>query len=115
MDTVDSYIANQKNEIRPLLEQVRRIIRQAAPEADELIAWQNPTYRLDEQNLIHFGAAKRHIGIYPGAEAIRIFAARLEGLHVSKGTIRFPLDRPVDDELLSDLTAWCVQQIRQTD
>ena len=108
--TVDQYLSRQEEKIRPLLETIRQVIREAAPLAEEKIAWQMPTYR-QKENLIHFAAAKNHIGIYPGEEAIRVFADRLKDLKTSKGTIRLPLDRPLDLLLLSDLVKWRVSQV----
>ena len=108
--SVDAYIAAQAETLRPLLESIRKTIRLAAPEAEETIAWQMPTYRMSE-NLIHFAAAKNHIGIYPGEEAVHVFGDRLKDLQASKGTIRLPLDRPLDLELIKDLTVFRVSQV----
>lgn len=110
VNSVDQYIAQQAAEIRPLLDAIRREIREAAPDAIEKIAWQMPTYWQSEI-LIHFAAAKNHIGIYPGEEAIRVFAERLKGLKTSKGTIRLPLDQPLDLPLIRDIVLWRVAKV----
>lgn len=109
-NSVDQYIAKQATEVRPLLDAIRREIRKAAPDAIEKIAWQMPTYWQSE-NLIHFAAAKKHIGIYPGEEAIRVFADRLTGLITSKGAIRLPLDQPLDLLLVRDIVRWRVAKV----
>jgi len=106
-ETVDGYIAAQEECIRPILEQVRQTIREAAPEATEKMAWQMPTY-WQGQNLIHFAASKKHLGIYPGEEAIPAFADKLQGLHTAKGTIQFPYDQ-VDFALIAEITRWRVK------
>lgn len=110
VNSVDQYIAGQPVEVQPLLEKMRRLIKEAAPEAIEKIAWQMPTYWQSE-NLIHFAAAKKHIGIYPGEEVIKVFADRLSGLETSKGTIRLPLDQPLDLRLIRDIVLWRVRKV----
>jgi uncharacterized protein YdhG (YjbR/CyaY superfamily) len=107
--TIDEYIAEQAAEAQPLLRAVRDTIHAAAPEATERISWRMPTFWQGE-NLIHFAALKKHIGIYPGGEAVGVFAERLTGYKTSKGTIQFPLDKPIDHELISDIARWRVEQ-----
>ena len=68
-----------------------------------------PTY-WKGQNLIHFAAAKKHIGLYPGGEATAAFAEKLAGLSVSKGTIRLPLDRELPTALITEIAQWCYAQ-----
>lgn len=63
-NSIDEYIATQPEDVRPLLQSIRETIREAAPEAIEKISWQMPTFWQDE-NLIHFAAFKKHIGLYP--------------------------------------------------
>ena len=87
--TVDEYIAFQDEAVRPRLEEVRTVLRDAIPEAEERISWSMPTY-WKGRNIIHFAAAKKHVGLYPGGEATSDFADELEGYSVSKGTIRLP-------------------------
>lgn len=87
--TVEEYIETQEETVRPRLREIRDILRKALPEAEECISWSMPTYRKG-RNIIHFAAAKKHIGIYPGGEATTVFAEELAGMDVSKGTIRLP-------------------------
>jgi uncharacterized protein YdhG (YjbR/CyaY superfamily) len=107
--TIDEYIDEQSAEIRPLMRAVRDTIRAAAPEATEKISWSMPTFWQSE-NLIHFAAFKYHIGIYPGGEAVVVFADRLKGYKTSKGAIRLPIDKPIDHALIADITRWRVEQ-----
>ena len=86
------------------------MIRSAAPEAAEKISWRMPTFWQGE-NLIHFAAFKKHISIFPGGEATEIFAERLTGYKTSKGTIQFPLNKPIDYQLIADITRWRIKQI----
>ncbi len=107
--TIDGYIANQPAEVRPLLQDIRETIRAAAPDATEKIAWQMPTFWQGE-NIIHFAAFKKHIGLFPGGKATSVFADRLTEYKTSKGTIQLPLDRPIDHELIIDIVKWRLAQ-----
>ncbi len=109
--SIDEYIAGQSAEVQPLLQAVRETIRAAAPDAAELISWQMPTFRQGE-NLIHFAAFKKHIGLFPGGEATSVFAERLAGYKTSKGAIQLPLDKPIDHHLIGDIVRWRVEQIK---
>jgi uncharacterized protein YdhG (YjbR/CyaY superfamily) len=108
-NSVDEYIAAQPEEIQPILERIRKTIRETAPEAIEKISWQMPTYWQGE-NLIHFAAFKKHIGLYPGGEATTEFAERLTGYKTSKGTIQLPYGKEVDYQLIADIVRWRVRQ-----
>ncbi|NLC84902.1 MAG: hypothetical protein GX749_07500 [Ruminococcaceae bacterium] len=102
---IDEYIALQSEKTQPLLREIRTVIRAAAPEATEKIAYQLPTFWQGE-NLIHFGAFKNHIGLFPGGEATTEFAERLKDYKVSKGTIQLPLEKPIDHQLITDIVHW---------
>ena len=104
--TVEEYIAAQDEAVRPTLEEIRAILRSALPEAQERISWSMPTF-WQGRNLIHFAAAKRHVGLYPGGEATAVFQEELAGFDVSKGTIRLPYDRPLPAELIAKIAQWC--------
>jgi len=106
LSTVDEYIAAQPEEIQPLLEQVRSAIREALPGAEERISWRMPTY-WQKTNIIHFAAAKKHIGLYPGDKAIEHFKEKLAGYKTSKGAVQFPYDRPLPLELIAEIAKWC--------
>ncbi|MCL2149781.1 MAG: DUF1801 domain-containing protein [Dehalococcoidia bacterium] len=107
--TIDEYIAEQDAAVRPLLDAVRDTIRAAAPDAVEKIVWRMPTFWQGD-NLIHFAAFKHHIGIYPGSEAVGVFADRLASYKTSKGAIQLPPDRPLDHALIADIARWRVEQ-----
>ena len=107
--TVDDYIAAQDESAQPKLRQLREILRAAVPEAEERISWSMPTFRKG-QDLIHFAASKKHIGLYPGGEATTVFAGELTDFDVSKGTIRLPYDRDLPEELIARIARWCYEQ-----
>ena len=105
---IDEYIAAQDEALRPRLEEVRNLIRSAIPDAEERISWSMPTY-WKGKNLIHFAASKRHLGLYPGDEAVAHFTDELKNYDVSKGTIRFPYDTELPAELIRRIARWCYE------
>ena len=112
VNTISDYISAQTIEVQPILQNIRETIRAAAPGAIEKIAWQMPTFWQGE-NLVHFAAFKKHIGLYPGGEAVSVFGERLAGYKTSKGAIQFPLGRPIDHELTADIVRWRASQAEQ--
>ena len=107
--TVDEYIEAQEESLRPKLRELRAILCAALPEAEERISWSMPTW-WKGQNLIHFAAAKKHIGLYPGGEATTVFAEELTDFDVSKGTIRLPWDEELPAALITKIARWCWEQ-----
>lgn len=105
-ETIDEYIAAQPEEAQRYLNQVREAIRSALPEAQERISWSMPAY-WKGHNIIHFAGFKKHIGLYPGPEAVAEFAERLKEYKTSKGTIQLPLNKPLPLELIAEIAAWC--------
>ena len=102
-ETIDQYIANFPKEMQAVLQEIRATIRKAAPEAVEKIGYGIPTFFL-KGNLVHFAGFKTHYGFYPGSEAIVQFKNELQEYEQSKGTIRFPLDKPVPLDLIRRMT-----------
>lgn len=97
--TIDEYIALFDKAQQVLLNDLRLLIQQTAPDATETINYKMPTFRLNG-NLIHFALFKNHLGIYPGPEAILHFESELGPFKTSKGAIQLPLDRPLPTALL---------------
>lgn len=110
IDIIDDYITAQPEGVQPLLQAVRATIHAAAPQATEKISWRMPTLWQGE-NIIHFAAFKKHIGLYPGAGAVAAFADRLKGYHTSKGAIQLPLDEPIDHQLITDIVHWRLEHL----
>jgi uncharacterized protein YdhG (YjbR/CyaY superfamily) len=110
IETIDQYISEQNENVKPLLAAVRETIRAAAPDAKEKISWLMPTF-WQKENLIHFAAFKNHLGIYPGDLTNSPFTERLAGLTTAKGTIRFPYDN-IDLALIADITQWRVECVK---
>ncbi len=107
--TIDAYIEASAAEVRPTLQKIRRIIRAAAPDAQETISYQMPAFR-QHGILLYFAAFKQHIGLYPpvrGDAGLEKAVAPYEG---EKGNLRFPLDQPIPFELIERIVGFRVKQ-----
>ncbi len=107
--TIDEYIADFPENVQPHLEKVRAAIRKAAPDAEEAIKYSMPTFVLNG-NLIHFAGWNNHVGLYPGSKPIEMFKDELAKYEISKGTVRFPLDKPIPLGLIGKITKYCVKR-----
>ena len=107
--SIDEYIATFPPDKQALLEKMRVTIKAAAPEAQERISYQMPTFAL-HGNLVHFAAFKNHIGFYPGSNGIAAFQDELGEYEWNKGTIRFPLDKPLPLELVTKIVRFRVTE-----
>jgi uncharacterized protein YdhG (YjbR/CyaY superfamily) len=106
---MDDYIAGYPEDVRRILEKVRRTIRKAAPEAEETIKYQIPTFIL-KGNLIHFAAYRNHIGLYPAPMGNTGFKQELLAYATGKGTLQFPLDQPIPFDLISKIVKFRVKE-----
>ena len=97
--TIDEYIATFPKNIQILLEEMRATIRKAAPDAEETISYAIPTFKLNG-NLVHFAAFKNHIGFYPTPNGIEEFEKELSVYKQGKGSVQFPLDKPLPLNLI---------------
>lgn len=111
--SIDEYIANFPADVQTILTELRQAIQKAVPEATEKISWGMPTFYL-RGNLIHFAAHKKHIGLYPGAEAIEYFIKDLETYKTSKGAIQLPLDKPLPLKLITKITKFNIERNLKT-
>ena len=107
--SIDEYIAAQEERIQPVLREVRAILQSALPEAEERISWSMPTY-WKGRNILHFAASKKHLGIYPGDEAVAAFSDELAGYDTAKGAIRLPYEEPLPADLIRRLAEWCFEK-----
>ena len=107
-ETVEEYILAQDEGIRDQLRQVRTVLVSRLPDAKEKISWSMPTYWKDH-NIIHFAAQKKHIGLYPGPEAVAFFSEKLDqaGLKYSKGSMQIPYSDELPLELIAEIADWC--------
>lgn len=103
---IEEYISAQEEYAQPYLQEIRETIREALPEAEERISWSMPTF-WKQHNIIHFAGFKKHIGLYPGPEAVMEFAEKLQEYKTSKGTIQFPYSKPLPLSLIAEIAGWC--------
>jgi uncharacterized protein YdhG (YjbR/CyaY superfamily) len=96
---IEDYINSFPAGTQKLLNQLRATIREAAPEAEEVISYQMPAFKLDGM-LVYFAGYKKHIGFYPTASGISAFKIELSDYKSSKGSVQFPLDKPLPLELI---------------
>ena len=108
-NNIDEYISTYPDDIQAILQKVRLTIREAAPQAQEAISYQMPTFKL-EGNLVHFAAHPKHIGFYPAPSGIEHFQNELTGYVTSKGAIQFPIDQPIPFDLIGRIVKFRVQE-----
>jgi uncharacterized protein YdhG (YjbR/CyaY superfamily) len=106
---IDEYIAAFPNDVQEILEKIRMTIRKAAPDAEETIKYQMPTFTL-HGNLLHFAAFKKHIGFYPAPRGIETFKDELSVYKGTESTVRFPLDEPIPFDLISRIVKFRVKK-----
>jgi len=106
---IDEYIAGFPPDVQEILQKVRAAIKRAAPQADEAISYQMPTFKL-EGNLVHFAAFKNHLGLYPTPSGTERFREELSPFETGKGSIRFPLDRPIPYRLITKIVKFRVKE-----
>jgi len=108
--TIDEYIATFPENIREILQKLRGVIRQSAPGAEEAISYGIPTFKLNG-NLVHFAAFKDHISFFPTSSPIPAFKKELTPYIQSKGTIRFPLGKPIPFGLVKKIVKYRVAEM----
>lgn len=106
---IDEYITRFPEDIQEILEKIRMTIREAAPEADERISYQMPTFAFNG-NLVHFAAYKNHIGFYPTPSGIEEFEEELSRYVGGKGSVKFPLDKPIPYDLITKIVRFRVNE-----
>jgi len=108
--TVDEFIASFPKSVRDVLEELRRVIRESAPGAEETISYGIPTFDLNGRHLVHFSAYKHHVGFYPTSSGIEAFKKELSSFKTSRGTVQFPLDKPIPFDLVRKIVRFRVKQ-----
>ena len=108
-NSVDDYIVAQSETVQPALQRLRSAIALAAPDATEKISYQIPTFYLNG-NLVHFAAFEKHIGFYPTPSGVTAFQEELSGYKYAKGSIQFPVDKPVPLTLIRKIVKFRVEE-----
>ncbi len=109
--TIDAYIAAFPEDVQAILQQIRQLIHDTAPEATEAISYGMPTFKL-HGNLVHFAAFKNHIGFYPVPSGMAAFQEELSAYKQGKGSVQFPLDRPMPYDLIRRIVQFRVAENR---
>jgi uncharacterized protein YdhG (YjbR/CyaY superfamily) len=107
--TIDEYIATFPKNIQIILGELRQAIRDSAPSAEEAISYQMPAFKLNSL-LVYFAAFKNHIGFYPTSSAVEAFKEELSDYEVSKGTVRFPINKPIPFDLVKKMVRYRVKE-----
>ena len=107
--TIDEYIKIFPKDIQKILGMVRQTIKKAAPEAEEAISYQMPTFKLNG-NLVHFAAFKNHIGFYPTPSGTKEFKKEISVFRSGKGSIQFPIDKPMPLSLIKKIVKYRVKE-----
>jgi uncharacterized protein YdhG (YjbR/CyaY superfamily) len=107
--SIDGYIATFQKETQKILKEIRATIKAAAPEAEEKISYQMPTFFL-KGNLVHFAAHTNHIGFYPTPSGIQAFKKELSVYEGAKGSVQFPMDKPMPLKLISKIVKFRVAE-----
>lgn len=107
--TISDFIAQYPAEIQAKLEEMRQLVHDVCPEAEEKIAYGIPTFTW-HGNLVHFSAYKTHIGFYPGSGPLEELKSRLTAYDTSKGTVRFPIHKPLPLDIIKDLTILAIER-----
>jgi uncharacterized protein YdhG (YjbR/CyaY superfamily) len=107
--TIDEYIAVFPKDVQEILEKIRGTVKKAAPEAQETIKYDMPTFTLNG-NLVHFATFKNHIGFFPPVKGLEKYRAELSAYEGPKGSLKFPLDKPIPYELIGEIVSFRVQE-----
>jgi uncharacterized protein YdhG (YjbR/CyaY superfamily) len=108
--TIDDYIALFPLEVQECLQKIRTTIKKAAPQAQEAISYKIPTFTLDGKYLIYFAAFKKHISVYPAPRGAKAFKEELAKYEGGKGTLQFPLDKPIPFSLIRRIVEFKVKE-----
>lgn len=112
INSIDEYIKQFPKEVQDILQNLREVIKESAPDAVEKISYQMPAFSWNG-NLVYFAANKNHIGFYPTPSGIAAFQHKLTEFKSSKGAVQFPKDKPLPYELISEIVKFRVAENRK--
>ena len=107
--TIDNYISTFPKPIREILEKIRSVIVEEAPEAQEAISYSMPAFKLNGKGLVYFAAFKKHIGFYPTPSGISAFEKEMAKYKTAKGSVQFPIDKPIPYDLMRKIVRYRVK------
>ena len=106
MTTVDDYILSFPEDVQREMEQIRAVIKQHAPDAEESISYGMPAYKLNGKPLVYFAGFKNHIGFYATPTGHEEFAEELSNYKQGKGSVQFPLNKPIPLDLIARMVVF---------
>lgn len=107
--SIDEYIRSFPEPVQKRLAELRNLIKDRVPDAQERMSWQMPTFYLNG-NLVHFAAHSKHIGFYPGASGIEAFENELSNYKHAKGSVQFPIEEPLPIGLIQKIVNFRVEE-----
>lgn len=108
---IETYIATFPAEVQKMLQSMRKVIRDAAPQAEEAISYGIPTFKVNGKNLVHFGGFRKHIGFYPTAEGMEVFAKEFARYPHAKGSVQFPFTEGLPFDLIKKVVAHRLKKV----
>lgn len=109
--TIDEYISEFPPDTQALLEEIRSMVREVAPDAVEAIAYAIPTFDVNGKHLVHFAGYAHHVGLYPTPSGMTAFEQELAPFRAGKGSARFPLDKPLPADLIRRIVAFRLSEV----
>ncbi|HVY01177.1 MAG TPA: DUF1801 domain-containing protein [Candidatus Nanoarchaeia archaeon] len=106
---IDEYIGRYPSEVQRILKKIKKLIKSLIPEAEEKISYGIPTFDLEGKHIVHFAAFKNHISLFPTSAPIELLKDELKGYKISKGTIQFPLDKPIPYDLIERIVKFRIE------
>ncbi|MBP9817746.1 DUF1801 domain-containing protein [Candidatus Shapirobacteria bacterium] len=108
--TVEEYLEQFPADIGRILKQIRSLIKKLSAEAEESIGYGMPAYKLKGKPLVYFAAFKKHVGLYPTPSGIKEFEKELANYKSAKGSVQFPLDKPIPYDLIEKIIRFRVNE-----
>jgi uncharacterized protein YdhG (YjbR/CyaY superfamily) len=108
--SVADYMAALPKPAKSRLQELRKIIRDAAPKAEEAISYNIPAFKMNGSPLVWYAAFKKHVGLYPRVSAIVAFKSKLAAYKTSKGAIQFPLEKPIPASLVKNIVKFRLKE-----
>ncbi|CAN5237622.1 DUF1801 domain-containing protein [soil metagenome] len=107
---IDQYIALFSEDVQQILQKIRKTIHEAAPEAEETISYQMPTFKMNGKYLVYFAAWKNHIGFYATPAGNEAFKKEQSVYKGAKGSVQFPLDEPMPYDLIKKIVLFRMKE-----
>ena len=110
MNEIEIYIKQFPDNVQEILQNIRKLINDNAPEADELFSYGMPAYKLNKKPLVYFAAFKKHIGLYATPSGHKEFQDKLAKYKQGKGSVQFPIDKPIPYKLIRRIVKFKVTE-----